>query len=251
MSISIRIDVMFGSAVLAAALFFGTLHVQEAILRTRTDDHTIRVPGAAKRRVESDLAIYRATVSYQAAVSASGYQDLAEAMSRLEQALRSRRGKPPASESFQTSAIAVREVCQSDQCRRTGALDHYELSQSLEIRSPDLSGLGKLAGETSSLVQQAALTSAALKLEVREIDYVFTHLEELKLQALTEATRNARERAEQLAGAAGLRLGAVLSASLGDVEIRIPNQPEKRYADDASSREKDVVSNVTVTYSVR
>ena len=254
MSLTARIDVMFASAILGAALFFSTGQIQRVILRSRTDDQTIRVPGAANRRVESDLAVYRAALTYQAADAGSGYKGLAVAVGRLDRALRTRRGQHEdlhGSETQQLSAVSVREVCQSDNCRKTGTLDRYELTQSIEIRSSDLGGLTQLAADSASLVLQADLAGPDLKLEVRDIDYVFTRLEELKLEALAEATRNARERATQLAAAAGVRLGPVLSANLGDVEIRVPNQPAQRYADDATSRQKDIVSNVTVTFAIR
>ncbi|MFO0580423.1 MAG: SIMPL domain-containing protein [Polyangia bacterium] len=254
MSLTARIDVMFASAILGAALFFSTGQIQRVILRSRTDDQTIRVPGAAKRRVESDLAVYRAALTYQAADAGSGYKGLAAAVARLDRTLRTRRGPREelrGGETQQLSAVSVREVCQSENCRKTGTLDRYELTQSIEIRSPDLSGLTQLAADSASLVSQADLASPELKLEVRDIDYVFTRLEELKLEALAEATRNARERAAQLAAAAGVRLGPVLSAHLGDVEIRVPDQPSQRYADDATSRQKDIVSNVTVTFAIR
>lgn len=258
MSLTARIDVMFASAILGAALFFSTGQIQRVILRSRTDDQTIRVPGAAKRRVESDLAVYRAALTYQAADAGRGYKGLAEAVGRLDRALRARRSQRPEqreelrdTETQQLSAVSVREVCQSENCRKTGTLDRYELTQSIEIRSQDLSGLTQLASDSASLVLQADLIGPDLKLEVRDIDYVFTRLEELKLEALAEATRNARERAAQLAAAAGVRLGPVLSAHLGDVEIRVPNQPAQRYADDATSRQKDIVSNVTVTFAIR
>jgi len=251
MSLPVRIEVMFASAVLSAALCFSTIQIKQVILRTRTEDHTLRVPGAAKRRVESDLAVFRATATYQASDSARGYQGLAAAVTRLQAALRERRGTAGQSDNLQLSAITVSEICQSEHCRTSGQLDRYELSQRIEIRSADLEGLARLSSDTAALVQAAALATPEIKLTVNEPEFIFTHLEELKLAVLADATRSAHERAAQLAGAASVQLGGVLSANLGDVEIRLPDQPGARYADDAASRKKDIVANVTVTYAIR
>lgn len=244
-----RSDLIAASLIFGAALVLSTMQVQKVLLRIKTDDQTIRVPGAAKRRIASDVAVFRASLTAHASESSQGHQTLAAAVLRLRRVIAQR--PVLGAEQLTVGATAIHEICSSERCRESGTLDRYEMTLPLELRSRDLDAIARLTTDAASLVQQAELSGPGLKLEIRELAYHATRLEELKFEVLAEATRNARERANQLAGAAGVRLGAVLSASLGDVEIRVPDQPGQRYADDVASREKDVVANVTVTYALR
>lgn len=242
-----RAEIVFGCLALSAALFLSTLQIKNVILRVKTDDKTILVPGAAKRRVASDLALWRATLTAQAPESAKGYQTLAAALGRIRGHL-VRLGVP--AEELKAGSVSIREVCESKGCKDGGAVGRYEMSQPLEVRSRALPTMQRLVTSTAELVQAAALTGPELKFEARDLEFHFGRLEEMKFEVMAEAVRNARARAAQLAGAAGVSLGTVLSAQLGDVQTQLPDQPGQRYADDVASREKDIVANVMVRYAL-
>ena len=62
-----------------AALIFGWFFAS-----AKQGDQTITVTGSAKKRIKSDLVIWKAGVSYQAPVLADAYRSLSENVPRVK-----------------------------------------------------------------------------------------------------------------------------------------------------------------------
>ena len=82
--------------------------------------------------------------------------------------------------------------------------------------------------------------------------YLYSKLEDLKLDLIAKATANAKERAKTLAGAGGSKLGKIMSASQGVFQITQPLSTETASYGmyDTSTVEKDVRCVVNVQFSV-
>jgi hypothetical protein len=77
-------------------------------------------------------------------------------------------------------------------------------------------------------------------------------LDDLKLNLIAQATKNAKDRAGTMAKVTGNQVGSLLTASSGVFQITAPNSTDvSDYGQyDTSTREKKVTSVVNVTFSI-
>ena len=122
----------------------------------------------------------------------------------------------------------------------------YRLTQRFEVRTRNIDRLERFAGRVTDLLAEG------LPVSVGSITYVSTQLTEARIKALEAATANARSRAETIVSGLGGDLGPVRSANLGGYQIvpRNSTQVSDYGINDVSTRVKDVISVVTVTFAV-
>jgi len=240
-----RLGLLVLSLTLPAALLGAAAMMKRALIRIRTTDDTISVPGAAKRRVQTDQAIWRLTLSAPAKETAEGYRVMASDLATVTGYLL-KRGFAP--RELQPAPARYEEVRTRDEGGNFNVTG-YTILQTLEVQSSDLARVKATAVAASSDLAATPLAAHGTRVESRPPDYRHSRLPELKYEVLEEATRNARRRAQQMAEAAGAKLGRLLSASLGDIQIRSPTSTNP-YADDEPSQEKDITANVSLTYAV-
>ena len=132
------------------------------------------------------------------------------------------------------------------QVARKQFVTEYLLAQSFQVTTHDLRSLESSAASVSTLLEQG------LTLTVGRISYVSTELSNARLKALQAATRNASDRARIIVEGVGGQLGGVRSASLGVYQIvpRNSNQISDYGINDTSTKEKDVIAVVSVTFGV-
>ncbi|CAN5313526.1 hypothetical protein BH18ACT12_BH18ACT12_14100 [soil metagenome] len=97
------------------------------------------------------------------------------------------------------------------------------------------------------------LLAQGVPVSAGELEYISTRLNEARIQALTKAIQNARQRAETIVKGIGGELGSVRSASLGVYQVTPRNSTDvSDYGiNDTTTREKDVTAVVAVTFAVR
>src|SRR5215212_7480424 len=69
---------------LAVALVLSSIVMAWAITQNKKSDQTITVTGSARKRIKSDLVIWRGSVSYQAAQPQGAYSSLTDAISKIK-----------------------------------------------------------------------------------------------------------------------------------------------------------------------
>jgi hypothetical protein len=108
-------------------------------------------------------------------------------------------------------------------------------------------GISRLAQQINELI------SDGVPLLPQPPEYLFTRLNEVRVQMLADATRDARDRAVAIAQSTGTDIGPVRSARMGVFQITPRNSTEvSDYGiNDVSSLEKDITSVVRVTFSVK
>src|SRR5262249_25028583 len=82
--------------------------------------------------------------------------------------------------------------------------------------------------------------------------YLYAKLADLKIQMLADSSKDARVRAEQIAGNTGAKIGHLQSARMGVMQINAANETEVSGSgvNDTKSLEKDVLAVVTATFGV-
>ena len=207
-------------------------------------EETITVTGSARKRIKSDLIVWRASVSYQSAQLADAYGSLKDKVPRVKAYLIS---KGVAEEEIVVSSVSSRTLQEKDNNgEETGQINGYALSQTLEVRSTDVEKITKISREVTELIDQGIL------LESQAPEYHYTKLSELKIEMLTEAAKDGKVRAEKIASSTGSKVGSVRSARMGVMQITPAdsNEVSDYGMNDTSSLEKDITAVVNLSFAV-
>jgi hypothetical protein len=79
-----RSGTFMGAVVLAIALILATAIGGWFFVKGKRGEQTITVTGSARKRIKSDLVVWRSAISYQAPVLSEAYRSLAEAVPRVK-----------------------------------------------------------------------------------------------------------------------------------------------------------------------
>jgi hypothetical protein len=235
----------FAAAVaLAVGLVFASAIGGLSFIKGKRGDQTITVTGSARKRIRSDLVIWKAGVSYQAPVLADAYSSLSENVPRVKSYLL---GKGIPENQITISSISSQTLhARNDQGEDTGAITGYSLRQELEVRSNDVDKIAKIAREATELINQGIL------LESMAPEYHYTKLGEEKITMLAEAAKDAKVRAEKVAESTGSSIGSVRTARMGVLQITPAdsNEVSDSGMNDTSSLEKDITAVVNVGFEI-
>ncbi len=235
----------FGAGVaLAIGLVVASLIGGWAFVKGKRGDQTIVVTGSARKRIRSDLVIWRSSVTYQATALSEAYRSLSESVPRVRSYLVSK-GIPD--NQITTSSISSQTLhAKSSEGEDSGAITGYSLRQELQVRSTDVDKIAQIAREATELINQGIL------IESMPPEYHYTKLGDLKIEMLSEAAKDAKVRAQQIAQSTGSSIGSVKSARMGVLQITPAdsNEVSDSGMNDTSSLEKDITAVVNVGFAV-
>jgi hypothetical protein len=229
---------------LAVALVLSSIVGAWAYTHAKNGEQTITVTGSARKRIKSDLVVWRAAVTYQAAQLSDAYKSLSDNVPKVKQYLISK-GVPE--DQITISSISSSTLHAKDnEGNETGQITGYSLRQELEVRSNDVDKIEKIAREATELINQGIL------LESMSPEYLYTKLGDLKIEMLGEAAKDAKTRAQQIASSTGSQIGSVRSAKMGVMQITPAdsNEVSDSGMNDTSSLEKDITAVVNVSFAV-
>jgi hypothetical protein len=229
---------------LAVALVLSSIVIAWAYTHTKKSDQTITVTGSARERIKSDLVIWRAGVSYQSTQLSDAYKSLSDGVPRVKQYLISK-GVPE--NEITISSIASTTLHEKDSDgNESGKITGYSLRQEVQVRSGDVDKVEKIAREATELINQGIL------LESGAPEYYYTKIAELKIKMLAAASKDAKDRAQQVASSTGSSIGSVRSARMGVMQITAAdsNEVSDSGINDTSSLEKDITAVVNVSFAV-
>lgn len=229
---------------LAVALVLSSIVIGWSYVHTKKSDQTVTVTGSAKKRIKSDLVVWKAGVSYQAAHATDAYKSLTDAVPRIKQYLISK-GVPESE--ITISAVSSTTLHSKDkEGNDSSEITGYSLKQEVEVRSNDVDRIAKISREATELISQGIL------LESSAPEYYYTKIADLKIEMLAAASKDAKQRAQQIASSTGSSIGSVRSAKMGVMQITAAdsNDVTGEGVNDTSSLEKDIQAVVNVSFAV-
>jgi hypothetical protein len=224
---------------LAAGLIISAAQVTRAWLHI-ADSQVISVTGSAHQDVSSDLAVWTATFSAEADQLAVAQQQLKADAGRVTEFFQ-QRGITNA----EISAINIQRLRPSGNDDSTKTVG-YRLHQTLRLESDEVPRVLELQQESSSLV------AAGVELDDLGIEFIYTHAAEAKIDMLAAATKDARERAEQIASQGGRKIRALRAAKMGVFQITPRNSSDTSAEgiNDTTSREKTIRAFVSASFTM-
>jgi hypothetical protein len=118
----------------------------------------------------------------------------------------------------------------------------YRLTQSVVVQSADVDRLDRL--DPTPLLEQGVIFT------VSSTQFIYTKAGETKIEMLADATRDARTRAEQIAGQGGRGIARLHDADQGVFQITPQHSVTTSWSgeSDTSSRRKTITAVVTATF---
>lgn len=213
---------------------------------------TIDVRGSARKRINSDLAQWSASVTSTKPTRVEAYSSISKDIDQLRAFLKAA-GLPETAVS--PSAVRIDELSHEEvieegaKTRRKMVFDGFRAEQSINVSSNDVALVERLSRESTQLLEKGLVISSDAP------RYLYTKVGELKIEMLGEASRDARQRAERMIEAAGggARVGRVEGIDTGVININPANSTETSWEGnyDTSSFEKDIITSVRVRFEVK
>ncbi|MBA3770334.1 MAG: SIMPL domain-containing protein [Blastocatellia bacterium] len=233
-----------GGVALALGLVLSSLIFGWFYSTAKKGDEAITVTGSAKRRITSDLVLWSAGVSSQAAQLTDAYKQLSDNIPRIKQYLLSK-GIPE--QQMTVSSISTTTLKGRDrEGNETSEVTGYSLQQQIEVRSNDVQKIAQVAREATELINQGIL------IESNSPQYYYTQIGDLKIEMLGEAAKDAKIRAERIASSTGNSIGSVRSAKMGVLQITAADSTEVSDSGvyNTSTIEKDMTAVVNIGFAV-
>jgi uncharacterized protein len=213
----------------------------EALVKSRLGYRVVTVKGLSEREVKADLGFW----PVRFVVTGATLEDARGKLETAEAAVKSFL----ASHGFTDNDMQVQNIQVEDRmagysANQTPEDTRFVLTEDLLVKSAEVQKLADASRMIGDLLKSGVVFSADAY--NAGPNFVFTKVNDLKGDMLTEATKRAREAAEKFAIESGAKVGDIQSANQGIIEINpaveIPNdRPEKQI-------DKKVRVVTTITY---
>ncbi|HEY3295248.1 MAG TPA: SIMPL domain-containing protein [bacterium] len=240
------LQLFWGLVAVAVGFVLTGLLVSGALRAIKRANDNITVTGSARRTVRSDYVEWNGNYAVNDMSMQHGYETITRNQQRIRQWLNSRR----ISDSLIVfSGVHTRDMTRSKRNAQGEYVEEfigYQLTQSFQVHSTQVDSIEAIARDISQL------TAESLPVNSDPPQFYFTALAPMRMEMLSEATKDARTRAEQIAGSAGGRVRSLRNARQGVFQVTAPNSREVRDYGiyDTSTIEKDITAVVSVTFSV-
>jgi hypothetical protein len=246
---------MLAGLFLAAGLVLSSMLGTTAWVKIKNSQF-INVKGSARKNIRSDFAIWTANFSVQAPTLLEAQRQLKDDRAKVEAFLDA---AGMTNHFFKSIAIAEQKATFETEATNKDSVDgwkivssqektvSYKLNQAVEVHSTDVDRIAQLDSDSTALVEQGVLlTTDAPK-------FIYTQAAEAKIEMLAEATRDARARAEQIAGQGGRHLAGLHDADMGVFQIAPLHSSDTsgEGMNDASSVDKTITAVVTATFLLK
>jgi hypothetical protein len=209
----ILMPVIMGVCLIISAAIWATAYYN------KDPSNSLTVTGSASREVISDSAKFSGNFSRIVKISnlKSGYAQIAEDLIIVKKFLKDQ----GVNDSMVTiSTVSMFENYNYNNNNNIQTEKEYTISQSVEVSSSDINKITALAQKTQDLINQGVIFST------NAVEYYYTKLPELRVELLSNAIKDAKARAEQMAAATGKIVGSLKSAASGVVQVLPSNSLE-------------------------
>lgn len=237
--------ILVTAVIISVALIICSAIMAGAVKNYSGSKNTITVTGAAKKAITSDLIVWSGTFSAQSPQLSEAYSGLSRDLVKVKDYL-VQKGVPE--DQIVASSINTMPIHSiAPNGVPTNEVEGYLLSQSIEIKSDQVDKITEISRSSTELINQG------VQFQSQPPQYFYTKLNDLKVDMLAEASKDARSRAEQLAQNSGGKIGALKSAKMGVFQITRLNSTDVSDSgiNDTSTLEKEITAVVNVDFYVK
>jgi hypothetical protein len=220
---------LIGGSLIIAFFIFGAF-----FYAARGGDDTINVVGAATKRFDSDIVKWRITLS-----RTSDIKDLASGYKLLQKLLKEK--------NIEDKDITIQPINSERVYGPQGQTSTFNIQQGLYLITSDIASVEELA------LNPAALLDKGVILQNSNLEYLNSTLADIKMALLSEATKDALKRAEEIAKNSGAKLGPVSSLRAGVFQINEPfsNEVSDYGMYNTQAKIKDITVTVRAAFKIK
>ena len=238
----------FSTLLIAAAVIITGLILGKAYMSKGKPDDTISVIGLGEESFDSDLIVWRASFSRRSMELKDAYAQLNADIRKVKSYLKSR-GISEDEMVFEAADISKEwsNIYDDEGNIRQTIFDGYSLNQSVKVSSKKVNVVEQTSRQVSELID------AGIELNSDAPEYYYTKLAQLKLKMIEAATKDAHERAAQIAENGGGSLGKLMFADMGVFQITAENSSEEYEwggSFNTSSRRKTASVTIRLKYEI-
>lgn len=229
---------------IALGVLLSTIVLSNAVISyQKLNKQALSVTGSASRNVKSDLAVWKAYYQVRSKDLKSGYAKIDQDKKAVTDFLVANGMKENDIKFTPVSSYPVYKKLSNGY--DSNDVDGYRLSQNVELSSKDVDAVTKLSQDVSKLVDKNVELSSNM------VEYYVSNLDELKVQILADATKDAKQRAESMVKSTGGHIGVMNSAKMGVFQIVAENSTDVSdygiYNTNAINKKINAVVNATFT----
>ncbi len=204
----------------------------------------ITVTGSTEKNITSDLMVWKLSFSRREAKMVAAFGLLKDDLRTVKDYLAGKGIKENEVIAAPVTTTVLHK--KNEKGNDTNDIEGYILGQEIEVRSKDVLKVTEVSRQATELIEKG------LEVISQPPEYFYTKLPELKLTMLSEATENAKKRAESMAKASGNKIGSIRSARMGVFQITPVNSFDvSDYGmNDTTSLEKKVNAVVNVEFAI-
>ncbi|MFH1691254.1 MAG: SIMPL domain-containing protein [Candidatus Omnitrophota bacterium] len=236
--------IILGVCIVIATIISTLILTKSLMQMKKFSNEVISVTGSAEKKIMSDYIVWRSEFSRQEPTLKLAYAALQEDLTKVRSYLVSKGIKD---EEIVVSPVETTIVYEkNEKGNNTNEIEGYLLCQQIEVRSYEVAKVDMVSRQSTEIIDQDVQFISFAP------EYFCTKLAELKLELLSKATENAKERARQMTQATGNKIGLMRSARMGVFQITPVNSYEISWSgsSDTSSLEKKAMAVAHVDFAI-
>lgn len=228
-----------GLALAASILARTWVHLKES--------QVITTAGSSRQNVKSDLIVWDSVLQAEQKTLPEAHAKFEHDFALVASFLRDH-GYPD----YSVSPVRIQEIYrgpakpeyETDTARE---IVGYRLQQKIQISSPKVDGLTRLAAES------LMLTAQNVALQTQDIQFIYTKVEETRVQMAAAATIDARRRAEEIAKQGGRVIAHLRTARMGVVQVNPMYSTATTWEgnNDTSTLDKTITVTVNAEFALK
>lgn len=233
------ITIIVAAAIIASALGLGLGKVGTGFASRSSDG--IVVTGSAKVEATADNVVWTLSIANIGKTPATAVTGIDSGINALHKYLTD--GGIPA-DALTLGPVNSNPTEEFINGNPTGRILNYRANREITVRTKDVQLVSKLSQNIGSVLQQGVNVSNYGP------QYYVSTLNKIRPELLSEATKDAKSRAEAMTKAVGGKVGSITSVKAGPIQVTTPDSTAT--ADygmyDTSSIKKTVTATVTVSF---
>ncbi|MFM1758136.1 MAG: hypothetical protein RL193_713 [Actinomycetota bacterium] len=231
--------VVIASVIVSLALGVGLTKVGSGFASRSSDG--IIVTGSAKVEAKADNVVWTLSIANTGKTPATAVTGIDSGINALQSYLTEGGIKANQLTLGPVNSYPTEEYINGNP---TGRILNYRANREITVRTKDVQLVSKLSQNIGSLLQQGVNVSNYGP------QYYVSTLNKIRPELLSEATQDAKARAEAMTKAVGGKVGAITSVKAGPIQVTTPDSTmTSDYGMyDTSSIDKTVTATVTVTF---
>ena len=227
--------------IIATAIVLSAFILKSAYTAKNHSNDTISVTGLGETSFVSDLIVWKGTFSRKDVNLKQAYTDLNNDRVFIKKYLLSNGIKEK--QLVFSSVVITKEFdyVTDNSGNNIPNFTGYKLEQTIEVESKEVDKVEGISRQVSELI------NSGVEFYSQSPEYFYTKLSELKLKMISQATKDATNRAEKIAENAGSSLGKLKNADMGVFQIVAQNSSEDySWGGSFNTSSKKKKANITI-----